>query len=71
MLHLYYLRKQIETILNNSNLSIDAAYYVLKDVLMEMEDLYKQEIQREAAIAASQSEDNAVAAQQEENKTNE
>ena len=71
MLHLYYLRKQIETILNNSNLSIDAAYYVLKDVLMEMEDLYKQEIQREAAIAASQSEDNAVAAQQDENKTNE
>ena len=76
MLHLYYLRKQIETILNNSKLPIDAAYYVLKDVLMEIEDLYRQQIEKEAAMAASKppeasqpSIEASVAA--EENKTNE
>lgn len=69
MLFLYNFRKDLENLINNSNLPIDAAYYVLKDVIVEVEGLYKQEIEKEAAIATSQLEDNAVAAQQEENKT--
>lgn len=67
---LYEFRKDLENLINNSGLTIDAAYFVLKDVMSEINELYKEQIKREAAIAASQSED-AVAAQQEENKTNE
>ena len=68
MLYLNSFRKDLENLINHSNLPIDAAYYVLKDVMVEVEGLYRQEIEKEAAIAASQPEDNAVAAQ-EENKT--
>ena len=67
---LYEFRKELENLINNSGLTIDAAYFVLKDIMSEIDGLYKEQIKREAAIAASQSED-AVAAQQEENKTNE
>lgn len=67
---LYEFRRDLENLINNSGLSIDEAYFVLKDIMSEIDNLYKQEIQREAAIAASRSETNAVAAQ-EENKTNE
>ena len=66
---LYEFRKELENLINNSGLTIDAAYFVLKDIMSEIDGLYKEQIKREAAIAASQSED-AVAAQQEENKTN-
>lgn len=67
---LYEFRKELENLINNSGLTIDAAYFVLKDIMSEIDGLYKEQIKREAAIAASQSED-AVAAQQDENKTNE
>lgn len=65
---LYNFRKDLENLINNSGLTIDAAYFVLKDVMSEIDSLYKEQIKREAAIAASQSEDAAAA--QEENKTN-
>jgi hypothetical protein len=59
---LYEFRKDLENLINNSGLTIDAAYFVLKDVMSEIDELYKQEIKREATMVASQ---------QEENKTNE
>ena len=65
---LYNFRKNLENLINNSGLSIDAAYFVLKDIMSEIDSLYRQQIEREAATAASQPEDNAVAAI-EENKT--
>ena len=74
---LYNFRRDLENLINNSGLSIDAVYFVLKDVMSEIEDLYRQEIQREAAMVASQSAEIgqpgaevAVAAMlEEENKT--
>ena len=66
---LYKFRQDLENLINNSGLTIDAAYFVLKDVMGEIDELYREQIKREAAIAASQFEE-AVAAQ-EENKTNE
>lgn len=64
---LYKFRKDLENLINNSGLTIDAAYFVLKDVMSEINELYK-----EAVASASYKEDaeTAVAAQ-EENKTNE
>ena len=66
---LYEFRKDLENLINNSGLTIDAVYFVLKDIMSEIDGLYREQIKREATIVASQFED-AVAAQ-EENKTNE
>ena len=41
------LRKSIEDIVNKSNLSIDCIYFVFKDLMNEIENVYNQEIQRE------------------------
>ena len=65
---LYEFRRDLENLINNSGLSIDAAYFVLKDVMSEIDKIYK-----EAVASASYKEDAeaVTAAQQEENKTNE
>ena len=41
------LRKNIEDIVNQSNLSIDCIYFVFKDLMNEIENVYNQEVQRE------------------------
>ena len=41
------LRKNIENVVNQSNLSIDCIYFVFKDLMNEIENIYNQEIQRE------------------------
>lgn len=41
------LRKNIENVVNQSNLSIDCIYFVFKDLMNEIENIYSQEIQRE------------------------
>lgn len=41
------VRKQFENIINSSNMSIDIIYFVLKDLLDEVEKIYQQEIIKE------------------------
>ena len=41
------LRKQIENIINQSGLPIDAIYFVLKDILNEVTEIYNNEIAKE------------------------
>ena len=47
-------RKQIEDIINQSGLSIDAVYFVLKDILNEVTQIYenvaKEEEQQQAIL---------------------
>lgn len=66
---LYKFRKDLENLINNSGLPIDAAYFVLKDIMYEMDNIYKQEIKKEEIEAAQ-----AAAAQSQQsdddNKTN-
>lgn len=66
---LYNFRKDLENLINNSGLPIDAAYFVLKDIMREIDSIYTQEIEREEIEAAQ-----AAAAQAQElageNKTN-
>lgn len=53
-------RKQIENIINQSGLPIDAIYFVLKDVLAEVSEIYQKEMAKEdqeAAAAAQEKED--------------
>ena len=40
-------RKQIENIINQSGLPIDAIYFVLKDILNEVSEIYNNEITKE------------------------
>ena len=40
-------RKQIENIINQSGLPIDAIYFVLKDILNEVSEIYNNEIAKE------------------------
>lgn len=68
MLYLKNLRKQLEVIINNSGVSIDAAYYVVKDILNELTEIMTNEINTEVV---QEGVENTPAAQQEENKTNE
>lgn len=68
MLYLKNLRKQLEVIINNSGVSIDAAYYVVKDILNELAEIMTNEINTEVVQGGVE---NTPAAQQEENKTNE
>ena len=69
---LYKFRKDLENLINNSGLTIDAAYFVLKDVMSEIDELYKE------AVASASYKENAAADQpdaeaaidaQDENKT--
>ena len=41
------MRKQIENIINQSGLPIDAIYFVLKDILNEVSEIYNNEITKE------------------------
>lgn len=53
-------RKQIENIINQSGLPIDAIYFVLKDVLAEVSEIYQKEMTKEdqeAAVATQEKED--------------
>lgn len=53
-------RKQIENIVNQSGLPIDAIYFVLKDVLAEVSEIYQKEMSKEdqeAAAAAQEKEE--------------
>ena len=46
-------RKQIENIINQSGLPIDAIYFVLKDVLAEVSEIYQKEMSKEDQEAAA------------------
>lgn len=46
-------RKQIEDIINQSGLPIDAIYFVLKDVLAEVSEIYQKEMSKEDQEAAA------------------
>lgn len=45
-------RKQIEDIINQSGLSIDAVYFVLKDILNEVTQIYENVAKEEEQQAA-------------------
>lgn len=47
-------RKQIENTINNSGLPIDAIYFVLKDILNEVTEIYNNEIAKEEIQKAEQ-----------------
>lgn len=50
-------KQQISSIINNSGLSIEAIYYVLKDIFIEIEKLYFLELQKEQKEANKEKED--------------
>lgn len=52
MLILKNFRKQIEDIINQSGLSIDAVYFVLKDILNEVTQIYENISKEEEQQAA-------------------
>ena len=69
---LYEFRKDLENLINNSGLTIDAAYFVLKDVMSEIDELYREAVTSASYkenAAAGQSDVEAAVAAQEENKT--
>ena len=71
---LYEFRKDLENLINNSGLTIDAAYFVLKDVMGEIDELYREAVASASYkenAATGQSDVEAAVAAQEENKTNE
>ena len=41
------MRKKVEDIINQSGLPIDAIYFVLKDILNEVTEIYNNEITKE------------------------
>lgn len=45
------MRKQIENIVNQSGLSIDMIYFLFKDIMIEIENVYIQECQKADAEA--------------------
>ena len=47
-------RKQIEDIINQSGLPIDAIYFVLKDILNEVSEIYNNEVTKEEMQKAEQ-----------------
>lgn len=50
-------KQQIFKVINNSNLSIEAVYYVFKDIFIEIEKLYFSELQKEQKEANKEKED--------------
>lgn len=58
-------RRQIEDIINQSGLPIDAIYFVVKDIYAEITNIYSNEMQKEDVKAAAQE---AAATSKEENK---
>ena len=57
MLVLKNFRTKISNEINNSNLPVDAVYFVLKDVLNEVMEIYTYQSQMENAEAAGQGSD--------------
>ena len=47
-------KQKIAEDINNSNLTIDAIYYVLKDIFNEVAMLYEQQLQREQSESTPQ-----------------
>ena len=41
------MRKKVEDIINQSGLPIDAIYFILKDILNEVTEIYNNEIAKE------------------------
>ena len=54
------MRKKVEDIINQSGLPIDAIYFVLKDILNEVTEIYNNEITKEEMknISETTDEDN-------------
>lgn len=48
------MRKKVEDIINQSGLPIDAIYFVLKDILNEVTEIYNNEIAKEEIQKAEQ-----------------
>lgn len=48
------LKQQISEVINNAHLSIDAVYFVMKDIFGEVEKLYFSELQREIEMKSKQ-----------------
>lgn len=60
------LRRQIVGLINDSNLSIDAIYFLLKDILIEIESIYTNELRKEQEELFKQLEDKKEQEQKEE-----
>lgn len=52
-------REKIISDINNSGLSIDGVYFVMKDIMNEITSLYNQQIQAEAAAEREQTLDSS------------
>lgn len=50
-------KQRISNIINNSGLSIEAIYYVFKDIFIEIEKLYFLELQKEEKETNKEKED--------------
>lgn len=59
-------RKQIEDIINQSGLPIDAVYFVIKDIYNEVTEVYSNEIAKEEEEARRASSEQAEGVGQEE-----
>lgn len=60
------LRQEITNLINQSNLPIDAVYYVMKDIMNEVVEIYNQQLQQEQAEAAAQQSESEVKAEETE-----
>ena len=58
------LRQEITNLINQSNLPIDAVYYVMKDIMNEVVEIYNQQLQQEQAEAAAQQSESEVKAEE-------
>ncbi len=58
------MRKQIENIINQSGLPIDMIYFLFKDILIEIENIYNQECIKEDAAASTKKSQDETAAQE-------
>lgn len=67
-------RKQIEDIINQSGLSIDAVYFVLKDILNEVTQIYEdiaKEEEQQAALEEQKKKEKENTNDEDINKENE
>lgn len=53
------MRKKVEDIINQSGLPIDAIYFVLKDILNEVTEIYNNEIAKEEMANISDTTENS------------
>lgn len=54
-LKIHNLQESIVNLINSSGLSIGTAYYIMKDITRELEDLYETVYLKEAGAAAQRS----------------